>query len=229
MKDEKVTSYNEATFADFKKAKDLSSQGVLFKRDKDGLPDCKAAMKTDYEGTRIYLPYGVWSDDGQNTIDKTMKDMTCQFPDMRSSKVKTDDGDDYVHVSYSIDSLKYAQSAYFVSMPMVQFSNMWFCKTRKLSLVHQGMRNQFMNWSVLSCLGVSLFLLYVPFMDHLFGTRPIAGWHFMIPAMPFAVWIFIFDEVRKYYVRQGDTPGGRAITGAKETRLGRWMYDHSYY
>lgn len=51
----------------------------------------------------------------------------------------------------------------------------------------------------------------------------------MIPAMPFAVWIFIFDEVRKFFVRQGDSPGGRAITGAKYSAFGDWMYRHTYY
>jgi len=86
-----------------------------------------------------------------------------------------------------------------------------------------------MNFSVIGEMFVAVFLLYVPFMNILFGTRPINGWHFMVPAMPFAVWIFIFDEVRKFFLRQGDTPGGRAITGAKETAFGRWVYDHSYY
>jgi sodium/potassium-transporting ATPase subunit alpha len=207
----------------------VSRQGALFKRDKHGFPDCTAAKRVGSTG--IYLPWGVWSDDGQKRVDEAMYGTTCQFPESRSSRVEThaENGDDYVHVCYSTDALKYAQSAYFVSMPMVQFSNMWFCKTRKLSLLHQGMRNMFMNYSVIGEMAVALALLYIPFMNILFGTRPIAIWHFMIPAMPFAVWIFIFDETRKYFVRQGDTPAGRAITGAPYTMLGAWMYSHSYY
>jgi sodium/potassium-transporting ATPase subunit alpha len=229
-----VLGFNANALDKFASDKKLSSEGVLFKRDKDGLPDCDAAEQKDVNvgGTliHIYLPYGIWTQEGQSLIDKAMYKATCQFPDMRSSKISTTASDDVkVHVCYSIDALKYGQSAYFVSMPMVQFANMWFCKTRKLSLVHQGMRNNFMNWSVLSCVGISLLLMYCPYMDTLFGTRPITGWHFMVPAMPFAVWIFIFDEVRKYFVRQGDSPTGRAILGVKETALGRWMYDHSYY
>jgi len=200
-------------------------QGTVFKRDKNGLPDCTDA--TVFGG--MYLPHGVYTKDGQEKMDGATKGSTCQFEDVRSSRVQTKDENDYVHVCYSTDALKYAQSAYFVSMPMVQFSNMWFCKTRKLSLLHQGMRNTFMNWSVVGEMGVALVLLYVPFMNILFGTRPVPIWHFMIPAMPFAVWIFIFDEGRKYFVRQGDTPAGRAITGVKESALGHWMYDHSYY
>jgi len=200
-------------------------QGAVFKRDKNGLPDCTYA--TVLGG--MYLPHGVYTKDGQERMDAATQGTTCQFPEFRSSMVQTKDEKDYVHVCYSTDALKHAQSAYFVSMPMVQFSNMWFCKTRKLSLLHQGMRNTFMNWSVVGEMGVALVLLYVPFMNILFGTRPVPIWHFMIPAMPFAVWIFIFDETRKYFVRQGDTPAGRAITGVKESALGHWMYDHSYY
>jgi len=204
-----------------------STQGVLFKRDKAGLPDCKGALRQT--GTNLYLPYGIWTKDGQEKIDGAMYKSGCNFPETRSTRAETDDEKDFVLVCYSTDALKFGQSAYFVSMPMVQFSNMWFCKTRKLSIVHQGMRNTFMNFSVIGEIAISLLLLYVPFMNLLFGTRPLEFWHFMVPAMPFAVWIFIFDEVRKYFVRQGDTPAGRAITGAKSTALGAWVFDHSYY
>jgi len=78
-------------------------------------------------------------------------------------------------------------------------------------------------------MGLSVILLYVPFFNKLFKTRPLEIWHFMIPAMPFAIWEFIFDEVRKMYVRQGDTRSGREITGARASKFGRWAYDHSYY
>lgn len=217
--------------------KGFPEQGVLFWRTNEGLPDCGRAQKTRNDG---YLPYGVWTDDGQAMIDAATSAGTCLFPERRSNIVypltdgvaQKDCGDDKgcgVPVCYSTEALKFAQSSYFVSMPMVQLANLWFCKTRKLSILHQGMGNTFMNWSVLSEIGIALLLMYVPFCNTIFNTRPLEWWHFMLPAVPFAVYEFLFDEGRKYFVRQGDTPEGRRITKARPSAFGRWAYGHSYY
>lgn len=52
---------------------------------------------------------------------------------------------------------------------------------------------------------LAIALSYVPFLNTIFGTRPINILHWF-PGMPWSMLIFIYDETRKYYMR--GAPGG---------------------
>ena len=99
-----------------------------------------------------------------------------------------------------------AQTAYFVSIVIVQWADLLICKTRKLSLFQQGLKNPNLNRALVfeTCLAAAL--TYVPGMDTAFQTSPMHGVHWL-PALPFSLLIFVFDECRKYFIRKHGTEG----------------------
>lgn len=98
------------------------------------------------------------------------------------------------------EALAHAQCAYFVSIIIVQWADLVACKTRKLSLFSQGMRNMTMNSGLLFETALGVFLCYVPGLDVALGTRPIEFVHWL-PGLPFSIMILVYDEVRKYLMR----------------------------
>jgi sodium/potassium-transporting ATPase subunit alpha len=96
-------------------------------------------------------------------------------------------------------------TAFFVSIVVVQWADLIICKTRKNSVFHQGMTNWVMNFGLLFETVLAAFLSYTPGMDKGLKMYPLKiNWWF--PAIPFSLLIFVFDEVRKYLLRQN--PGG---------------------
>ena len=100
--------------------------------------------------------------------------------------------------------LKHAQTAFFVSIVIVQWADLMICKTRKLSLFQQGMRNWILNFGLFSETALAAILLYVPAFNGL-GTRPILFTHWLC-GLPFSLLIFTYDEIRKAIIRR--YPGG---------------------
>ena len=111
----------------------------------------------------------------------------------------------YPNVEYQQSALEYAQTAYFISIIVVQWADLIISKTRKLSVFDQGMGNRFMNFGLFFETALGCLLIYVPvFNDGLF-TRPIHILHWC-PGIPWSIMIFAYDEVRKYIIRKD--PGG---------------------
>jgi len=112
------------------------------------------------------------------------------------------------------EALAHAQGAFFVSIVIVQWADLIACKTRKLSIYHQGMRNTVLNIGLVEETLLAILLSYIPALNVL-GTRPIRFVHWM-PAMPFAMIIFIYDEVRKYLIRLGPPAGSKKTSNLVE-------------
>jgi len=93
-----------------------------------------------------------------------------------------------------------AQTAYFFSIVLVQWADLVICKTRKLSLFRQGMRNMMLNFGLAFETCLALFVVYIPFSDVALGTRPLNPRH-LLPALPFTFLIIAYDELRKYWIR----------------------------
>ena len=104
-------------------------------------------------------------------------------------------------------------TAFFVSIVIVQWTDLIICKTRKNSLVHQGMDNHALNFGLLFETALAAFLSYGPGMDKALRMYPLK-WQWWIPAMPFSVLILIYDEARRYVLRRN--PGG-------------WVEQETYY
>lgn len=97
------------------------------------------------------------------------------------------------------------QTAFFITIVVVQWSELVACKTRTNSIIHQGMSNHVMNFALVFETVLAAFLSYFPGMDVALNMYPIkACW--WIPPLPFAVVIMIYDEGRRYFIRK--YPGG---------------------
>merc|ERR1711910_11390 len=104
-------------------------------------------------------------------------------------------------------------TAFFVSIVVVQWADLIICKTRKNSVFQQGMTNWIMNFGLLFETALAAVLSYTPGMDKGLKMYPLKlNWWF--PAVPFSLLIFIFDEVRKWILR--NNPGG-------------WVEKETYY
>lgn len=105
-----------------------------------------------------------------------------------------------INVRDRTTALAGANTAYFISIIIVQWADLMICKTRSRSLFEQGMTNVFMNYSLFfeTCLGACL--VYLPFCNQVFQTRPMK-FVWWCAAVPFSIFIYVYDELRKGYIR----------------------------
>lgn len=104
-------------------------------------------------------------------------------------------------------------TAFFVSIVIVQWADLIICKTRKLSLFQQGMKNHHLTFGLFFETALAAFLTYCPGLENGLRMQNLrATWWF--PALPFSLTIFIYDECRKLILR--NRPGG-------------WVEKETYY
>lgn len=117
------------------------------------------------------------------------------------------------------ETLKHAQTAFFVCIVVVQMAGGLICKTRVLSLFKQGMTNMVLNVGLVEEVLLCAALCYIPPIQRAFGTRPLRAVHWL-PALPFSVFIFVYDESRKAFMRLGDETGNK---------IGVWIRENTYW
>merc|ERR1712038_1782260 len=99
-------------------------------------------------------------------------------------------------------------TAFFVSIVIVQWADLIICKTRKLSVFQQGMKNHFMNFGLFFETALACVLSYTPGMDKGLRMYPLKiNW--WLPAIPFSILIWCYDETRKFLLRRN--PGGNWV------------------
>jgi sodium/potassium-transporting ATPase subunit alpha len=116
------------------------------------------------------------------------------------------------NLDYQTAALEYAQTAYFITIIIVQWADLLIAKTRKLSIFEQGMGNDFMNFGLIFETVLGATLCYTPAFNKVFGTRPLHILHWF-SGVPWSMFIFSYDEIRKGLIRKN--PGGW---------LDRWTY-----
>jgi sodium/potassium-transporting ATPase subunit alpha len=138
---------------------------------------------------------------------------------------------------FPAEALQYAQTAYFISIIIVQWSDILACKTRTLSLQNQGMRNNMLSFGLFFETAIGALLCYVPAFNVAFSTRPIYFVHWLCP-LPFAIFILSYDEIRKVLMRNltedikftGSFP---FVDWYKKPSEGdqpdNWVYRNTYY
>jgi len=125
---------------------------------------------------------------------------------------------------YTTEALKYAQTSVFFGVIFCQVTNLFACKTKKLSLYYQGIRNA-MNFAGLASEVTLMFVLMGWLFIHRgFGSRDVIFFHFGLAAVPFSILQLILDEIRKYLIRRDD----RAEVRKKLGKPG-WFFRNSYY
>jgi len=104
-------------------------------------------------------------------------------------------------------------TAFFVSIVIVQWTDLIICKTRRNSLFQQGMRNWMLNFGIIFETVLAAVLSYTPGLDKGLNMYPLK-FMWWLPAMPFMVLILVYDECRKTLLRK--YPGG-------------WVEQETYY
>eukprot|EP00494_Astrolonche_serrata_P024265 UN24523 len=99
------------------------------------------------------------------------------------------------------EALAKSNTAYFISIIIVQWADLMICKTRSRSLFEQGMTNVFMNWSLFFETILGAFLVYIPFAHDVTGTAAM-DFVWWTPAVPFSLAIYAYDELRKGIIRK---------------------------
>lgn len=104
-------------------------------------------------------------------------------------------------------------TAFFIAIVIVQWADLIICKTRRNSIIQQGMNNWVLNFGLVFETALAAFLSYTPGMDAALRMYPLKiNW--WIPALPFSLAIFIYDETRRFILRRN--PGG-------------WVEQETYY
>ncbi|XP_070549083.1 sodium/potassium-transporting ATPase subunit alpha-3-like isoform X2 [Ptychodera flava] len=96
-------------------------------------------------------------------------------------------------------------TAFFMSIVIVQWADVIICKTRRNSIIHQGMKNHMLNFGLFFETALAAFLSYCPGMDVALRMYPLKFLWWLVP-LPFSLVIFIYDECRRYILRHN--PGG---------------------
>ena len=125
------------------------------------------------------------------------------------------------------EALAHAQCAGFICIIVVQWADLMICKTRWLSIRQQGMVNPIMNFGLLFETILGCFLCYVPGLGDVLGTRPIRFQHWF-PGMPFCLFIFFYDEMRKYLMRT-TSKKIRDKDTKKMNNIPGWLEINTYY
>jgi len=130
------------------------------------------------------------------------------------------------------EALARANSAYFISIIIVQWADLMICKTRKRSLFEQGMTNRFMNYALVFETILGATLVYVPIANIVTGTRPIR-FVWWAAAVPFSLMIYIYDEWRKGVIRKRDIELAKKKNNPdyvmKETPFADWLKRTTYW
>ena len=125
------------------------------------------------------------------------------------------------------EALHHAQCAYFCSIVVVQWADLMICKTRWLSIYHQGMLNPAMNFGLLFETILAAYICYTPGVGDGLGTRPIRLTHWA-PAIPFSVCIFLYDEARKKLMRD-NSPRDMTVQSKQIFLNYGWLARQTYY
>ncbi|XP_022208920.1 sodium/potassium-transporting ATPase subunit alpha [Drosophila obscura] len=106
-----------------------------------------------------------------------------------------------------------ASTGFFVSIVVTQWCDLIICKTRRNSIIQQGMGNHVLNFSLVLETVIACVLCYMPGMKKALRMYPVKflWWTY---AIPFGVLIILFDEGRRYLMRRN--PGG-------------WVEQETYY
>ena len=91
-------------------------------------------------------------------------------------------------------------TAFFVSIVVVQWSNLLICKTQRSSVFTKGMNNWVLNFSLVFETLLAAFFCYTPGFEKGFNMLPLKL-YWWLPAIPFSILLFVFEELRKMIIR----------------------------
>jgi len=208
-------------------AKSESSSGTILFPNRQCFGVDEARDGGDY--SEIYRQKDWVFDDGDSSTLSNAVPPFCNVDDYKYKsrtwkygETYTDDGTTYQHGERSlfpmqtrtrVEALFRSNTAYFISIIIVQWADLMICKTRIRSLFEQGMTNTFMNYSLFFETILGAFLVYVPVSNAVTGTRQLRFVHWTA-GVPFSLMIYIYDEIRKGWIRKNQ---------------GGWIHRNTYW
>jgi len=124
--------------------------------------------------------------------------------------------------------LRQAQTAFLMSIIIVQWTDVMICKTRTLSIFEQGMSNFTLNVGLLEETLLGLALSYVPFCNTAFKTASL-DYFMWFYAIPFAILILVFDEIRKMMMRLEREQEAKKVEGKDQAPAIGFIESCTYY
>ncbi len=119
--------------------------------------------------------------------------------------VKVPDGRIYT-AQQQVTILQEAQSAYFITLALLQNVNLFCCRVRRNSIFQQGL---FTNKLVIvGVIASTLISLLVGWLNVIIFTGKVVVFnstYLWVSWIPFAIFIFMYDEIRRFLVRNTDT------------------------
>ncbi|KAL4470819.1 hypothetical protein ABPG73_000079 [Tetrahymena malaccensis] len=162
------------------KGADSIKKDIDWQKVTDGNYDLRKSLLKCNEKTGEWVPTVNWSD-CDTKADKTYSSITSQT------------------ACYSTEAVKWAQTGFFSSVVTSQWSNVFACKSRKMSFVTSSV-NSVMFQGIIFETALLCFLLYVPGVQDVFGSRPFEFWMFC-HGLFFSISLLLWDEIRKYTCR----------------------------
>ncbi|XP_069805126.1 potassium-transporting ATPase alpha chain 2 isoform X2 [Dendropsophus ebraccatus] len=93
-------------------------------------------------------------------------------------------------------------TSFFISIVLQQLVDLIIRKTRRNSVFQQGLfRNKVLLMGLVSQIIIGAFLSYCPGMPEALKFAPLRAQYWFV-AIPFAVLIFVYDEIRKLFIRR---------------------------
>merc|ERR1712072_82820 len=175
-----------------------------------------------------FITIGADSVTASNTVDSATA--ASSLPSSMYSWYDADTKKVYFNVANRMmqaEALAHAQCSGFICIIVVQWADLMICKTRWLSIRQQGMVNPIMNFGLLFETILGVFLCYVPGVGDVLGTRPLRFTHWF-PGMPFRLFIFAYDEVRKMLMRKTSKKIRDKHT-KRYTNMPGWLERNTYY
>uniref|UniRef100_A0A915E708 Cation-transporting P-type ATPase C-terminal domain-containing protein n=1 Tax=Ditylenchus dipsaci TaxID=166011 RepID=A0A915E708_9BILA len=150
----------------------------------------------------FFTYFWIMADNGFMPLD--LYQLRSEWDSMAINNVLDSYGQEWTYANRKI--LEYTcQTAYFVSIVIVQWADLIISKTRRNSIVQQGMNNWTLNFGLVFETCLAAFLCFCPGLDRglkMYSMR--FCWWF--PAIPFSILIFVYDEMRRFLIRR--YPGG---------------------
>ncbi|KAL4509385.1 hypothetical protein ABPG72_018316 [Tetrahymena utriculariae] len=140
----------------------------------------KALVKCDPK-TGAFVPWIHWSDCDINKQQNWSK-LTSQT------------------ACYSVEAINYAQSVYFLTIVLLQWTNVFACKSRSMSFTTTAF-NPIMIQGIIFETLLTVILQYVPGIQDVFGGRPMFFW-LWTSCLAYTIILLIYDELRKFLSRR---------------------------
>ncbi|KAL4483686.1 hypothetical protein ABPG73_002428 [Tetrahymena malaccensis] len=150
----------------------------------------KSLVKCDPQ-TGAFIPWIHWSD--------------CDINKSQNWSVLTSQT-----ACYSVEAINYAQSVYFLTIVLLQWTNVFACKSRSMSFTTTAFNSVMIQGVIFETLLV-VFLQYVPGVQTVFGGRPMFFW-LWTSCLAYTMLLLVYDELRKFCCRKN-----------------KWFYKYCYW